>query len=104
MKSFARDIEHTWTESTLLDHFQSNFLIHNGDGPLPWYASTGTYVLATLFGLSWLARIKFMDNTQYAKYELYKRIEEGEPKSLDQPIERFNNGAHTIRTNRRYKL
>ena len=63
MSNFARDTEHTWAETTKIPEFNSNFLIHNGEGALPWYASSGTYILSSILGLSWLARMKFMGNT-----------------------------------------
>jgi hypothetical protein len=66
MNYFARDIEHEWEEQTVIPDFKPNFLIHNGDGALPWYASPVTYTLLSLVGMSWYARMQFMGNTSYA--------------------------------------
>jgi hypothetical protein len=50
-----RDVEHSFSESTELDHFQSSVFLHSDH--LPWFASWPVYVLASLALLSWPYRL-----------------------------------------------
>jgi len=55
--------------------FRENVLIFNDTkGPMPWFCKRCNYVLAALFMLSWLNRIKFVSQSTKVTFTMRKMI------------------------------
>ena len=70
-----RDVSYDFHVSKTIPGFREHVLIYNDQkGPKPWFTSRGTYMALAVFGLSWIQRIKFINNSTRVKFVMKKMI------------------------------
>lgn len=73
MRSFARDVEHEWRETSTVNDFTTTILVCQ---ERPEWAKKRNYFLAALFGCSPMIRTQLMNNSNKTTCRIVKQVNE----------------------------